>query len=139
MVWGLYFGLLLTLEKFFLLKQLQKTPKIFSHIYALVFIMLGWVIFDFTDTPAMFAYLKSLFDFSGELFIGDARYFVVANLPLLIIAIFACLPIGRKLHEAIVVSRVGWIWENLCTLIILLLCTAELVNSTYNPFLYFRF
>ena len=138
-VWGLYFGLLLTLEKFFLLKQLQKTPKIFSHIYALVFIMLGWVIFDFTDTPAMFAYLKSLFDFSGELFIGDARYFVVANLPLLIIAIFACLPIGRKLHEAIVVSRVGWIWENLCTLIILLLCTAELVNSTYNPFLYFRF
>lgn len=138
-IWGLYFCLLLTIEKFFLLNFLRKIPAVFSHIYALFLIVLGWVIFDFTDTTSMFLFISSLFDFSNKLLIGNARYYIVANLPLLLIAIFACLPLGKNLYQKVVVSRFGWIWEDLGVLIILLLCTAELVNSTYNPFLYFRF
>lgn len=138
-VWGLFYGILLTLEKFFLLKQLKKIPSVFSHIYALLFVMLGWVIFDFTDTGAMFAYLRSLFDFSGKLLASDVRYWVMAYLPLLAVAVFACLPVGRKVYDRIAAARMGWLWETIGALVILLLCTAALVSSTYNPFLYFRF
>ncbi len=138
-VWGLYFGILLTIEKFFLLKRLQKAPGFLSHMYALLLVMLSWVIFDFTDTGAMFAYLKSLFDFSGGLLTADAHYLTLAYLPLLAVAVFACLPTGRKIYEKIAATRFGPVWEVLGALIILLLCTAALVSSTYNPFLYFRF
>jgi len=138
-IWGLYFGVLLTIEKFFLLKQLQKVPKVFAHLYALLFIVFGWVIFDFTDTATMFAYLKRMFDFSGGLLVGNAKYLVLANLPLLLVAAFACLPTGRRLYDKIAASKVGWAVETIGGFVILLLCTAALVSSTYNPFLYFRF
>ena len=137
-VWGLMFGVLLTVEKFFLLKPLQKGPKIIGYVYTMLFVMLGWVIFDFTNTGEMFAYLGRLFNVSAGL-IGQAAYPVLTHLPILVIGIFACLPVGRKVYDRLVVTRSAWIWEALGAAVILLLCTAALVSSTYNPFLYFRF
>ena len=137
-VWGLMFGVLLTIEKFFLLKPLQKGPKIIGFIYTMLFVMLGWVVFDFTNTGEMFAYLGRLFNVSQG-FIGQAAYPVLTHLPILAIGIFACLPVGRKLYDRVAMTRSAWLWEALGAAVILLLCTAALVSSTYNPFLYFRF
>ena len=60
-LWGLYFFVILIFEKFVLLKVLDKIPSVFSHLYALFFIVLGWVIFDFTDMSAMGQYIVSMF------------------------------------------------------------------------------
>ncbi len=138
-VWGLYFGVILTLEKFFLLKGLKKAGNVVSHIYALLLVMLGWVIFDFTDTGSMFAYFRGLFSLRNGLISSEAAYWAKAFLPLLIVSVVACLPFGRMLYEKVTVMRYGWIAESLLVLLVMILCTAALVSSTYNPFIYFRF
>lgn len=139
LVWGLYFAVLLVVEKFLLLSVLKKLPNVVSHLYAMFFVIIGWVIFDFTNTGELFAYLGKLFSLQNG-FIGEnAAYLTLAHLPLLIAAIFACLPIGRRVYDAISQTRNAWIWELIATVVVMLLCTASLVSSTYNPFLYFRF
>ncbi len=138
-LWGLYFGVILTLEKFFILPLLKKTNRAVGHIYAVILIMIGWVIFDFTDMSQMGNYIAGMFSFGKGLISPDAAYYALSNLPLLVVGIFACLPVGRKLYDRITVTSWGWIAEAVAALIILVLCTASLVSSTYNPFLYFRF
>lgn len=138
-LWGLYFGVILTLEKFLILPLLKKVPKFVGHIYALLLIMLGWVIFDFTDVGQMGAYVAGMFSFGSGLISADAAYYALSYLPLLAVGVFACLPVGRRIYDRLTVTRWGWAVETLATLIVLILCTASLVSSTYNPFLYFRF
>ena len=138
-LWGLFFGVLLTLEKFLLAKPLGKAPRVLSHIYALLFIMLGWVIFDFADMSQMAAYFGKLLGLSGGWIGPAAVYPVVSHLPLLAVAIFACLPVGRRIYDRLTVTKTAWLWEAVGAALILILCTASLVSSTYNPFLYFRF
>ncbi len=138
-IWGLYFCVILILEKFFLLKGLKKAGNVVSHIYALLLIMLGWVIFDFTDTASMFAYFGGLFSFRNGLISQEASYWALAFLPLLAVGVLACLPVGRKVYDKVSVMRYGWVAETLAVLAVMVLCTAALVSSTYNPFLYFRF
>lgn len=139
LLWGLYFGVLLVLEKFFLLKELKKLPAALSHIYAMFFVIVGWVIFDFTNTGEMFAYLKSMFSVSGGLISGDALYLVMTHLPLIIIAVLASLPLVRKLYNKVKDYKAYPIIETFAAAAVLILCIASLVSSTYNPFLYFRF
>ena len=138
-LWGLYFGVILTLEKFFLLPALKKAGKIVSHIYALLLIMLGWVIFDFTDMSSMFSYFGGMFTLNNGLISKEAGWWVLSYLPLLLVGIVACLPLGRKLYDRVTLTRWGWVAESVITLLVLILCTASLVSSSYNPFLYFRF
>ena len=138
-LWGLYFGVILTLEKFFLLPLLKKAPKAVGHIYAVILIMLGWVIFDFTDMGQMGSFVAGMFSFSKGMLSGDAACYVLSYLPLLAVGVFASLPVGRKLYDRLTVTKWGWIAETVAALVVLVLCTASLVSSTYNPFLYFRF
>lgn len=139
LVWGLYFAVLLVVEKFFLLPILKKLPNVVSHLYAMFFVIIGWVIFDFTNTGELFAYLSKLFSLQNGFIGGNAAYLTLAHLPLLIAAVIACLPIGRRVYDAVCQTRNAWIWELIATVVVMLLCTASLVSSTYNPFLYFRF
>ena len=137
--WGLYFSLLLIIEKFFLGKTLEKSPRWISHVYAIFFVMLGWVIFDFTDTASMFSYLGQLFTLEQGVLASKAIYPVVSHLPLLAIGVFACLPVGRNIYDTVATWKCAWLLEGLVTAVVMLLCIAALVSSTYNPFLYFRF
>ena len=139
MFWGLYFSVLLIIEKFFLLKPLQKAPQWVSHAYAMFFVMIGWVIFDFTDTASMFSYLGQLFDFSRGVLTEQAMYPVMSHLPLLGIGVVAGWPMGRKVYDQVSTWEHAWVLEAVVTAVVLLLCIAALVSSTYNPFLYFRF
>ena len=138
-LWGLYFGVILIIEKFFLLKRLEKAPPVVSHLYALVLIVLGWVIFYFESTPEMFQYFGFLFSGSAGLIGGDALALTLSYLPLLLVAGVASTPLMAKLYEKVKSMRYTWIPETVACLLALVVCTATLVSQSYNPFLYFRF
>ncbi len=139
LLWGLYFGVLLTVEKFGLLNKLKKAPRALSHIYTLFFVVLGWVIFDFTSTGDMGAYLVSLFTAGNGLISGDALALLVNHLPLLAVSAVFSAPTARAVFTRLRGKRFFRLAEPVLGVLAFVLCVASLVSSTYNPFLYFRF
>lgn len=137
-LWGLYYGLILIFEKVIGLKILKKLPAVFRHIYALLLILIGWVIFNFTDFDMMINYFKLMF--CNPVIIDDiALYFIRDNIILIIISIIACLPVRLSRLNPLVMNKK---FEYLMPLIILgtlIICVAFICESSYNPFLYFRF
>ncbi len=131
-LWGLYFGIILILEKLFILKILEKLPKIFSHIYAIFLILIGWVIFAFEELLLVKDYLINLFNFNN-LFNNEALYYLKNYGFILLVGIILSTPIMKKvkIKNSFVVSSVY--------ILIFMLSTASLVTDTFNPFLYFRF
>lgn len=142
-LWGAYFGLLLILEKLFLLKALKKLPSFLPHLYALFFVALGWVLFYFADDvggfPAMLGFLPRLF--RGPLVTSDDLSAVLSSLPLLAAAAVASTPLIRRVYRALRKKRVKglFIVEAAAVAAVLLLSTASLAADSYNPFLYFKF
>lgn len=138
-LWGLYFFVILFIEKLFLLKLLQKAPAFVGHIYSLILIVFGWLIFYFEDMGAMGDFLICMFNFGSTLAAHDTIVTVLAYLPLLIIAAVASTPLIHKIYSKL--SKKSWRWavDSVCACAALLLCTASLASSTYNPFLYFKF
>ncbi len=140
MLWGIYFGVILILEKFVLKPILERLPKVLQHGYALVLILLGWVLFAFTDLDAGLTYLKTMFGWGSVSLINARTLFYLRDYGLLlIIMILASTPLGHQLYET---KIRGHRWEGAMPLLIaagLILCTAYLVDASYNPFLYFRF
>lgn len=141
--WGLYYFLVLSLEKAFLLKILEKIPTFFSHLYAILITLVGWVIFS-ADTleGGALPYLSRMFGVGAtEFFGGSDAYELIRNIPLLLIMIFASTPLPKKIFTRFFKTEdlpTALVTDALC-LCALLLCTARLVASGYNPFLYFRF
>ncbi len=142
--WGLYFFIFIALERAFLLKLLEKAPAFISHIYALVIIIPGWVIFYFTDTQMLFAYVQKLFSFSpGPNGNADLTNTVTAHLFWLLLALILCMPVYHVVKKWIdqKASRVTT-YDVLSigfNVVLLFLCVAQLVGKSYNPFIYFRF
>ena len=145
LIWGGYYGVLLIMEKLFLLKVLKKIPAFFSHVYTLFFVVIGWVIFGFDDMTKGWEYLKGMFGFGGlQLVDNMSLYLLLSNLVLILILIVASTPLPAKLGRKIMslVQTKTWaamIIENVFIIAIFVVSVAFLVNSTYNPFLYFRF
>ena len=137
--WGLYFFVLLMAEKFFLLDKLKKAPSLVGRIYTMFFVTVSWVIFGIEDLPHLGGYLKVMFGFGGvPLADGAARYYLTSYLPILCVAAAASTPLGAALYRRLGTKQ----RQVVCTLLIaagLVVCTAYLVASTYNPFLYFNF
>jgi alginate O-acetyltransferase complex protein AlgI len=138
-LWGVYFGLILLVEKYFLLKRLEKLPAVISHVYALFLIILGWAIFDFTDITLMGQYIASMFSLENGLLSAEATPLVLGYLPLIAVGWFMSLPVARKVILKVFSVKGGWVLEAMACVVVLLLCVASLVSSSYNPFLYFRF
>ena len=139
--WGLYFGIILVFEKLFMLKALNKMPAVIKHLYSLVFIVFGWVIFYYSDdvggVKAMFTFISTLF--TGSFISSDGITAVLSSLPMLIIAAAASTPIIRKIYNKLSDLKGFKYVEAVVALLVLILCTASLVNDNYNPFLYFKF
>ena len=147
-MWGLYFGVLLVIEKTFLLKILEKIPKIFGHIYLLIAVIFGWMIFYFTDTSKMGACFGAMLGQNGIAatdLLTESR--IKGSIWLIIAAIIICMPIykgisalGEKLAKR---SSVSFALVSAVKIIflafVLFASTVSLVGDTYNPFLYFRF
>jgi len=138
-IWGVYFGVLLMIEKVFLLKRLERTPSWMQHFYALFLVMIGWVVFYFEKTPEMFAYFGHLFTFANGLIGPNALALFLTYLPLMLIAGFASTPAARRIYEKIRDRKAVSYAEIAACAVVLVLCTSTLVSQSYNPFLYFRF
>lgn len=141
-LWGLYFCFFLIIEKTWLLKLLDKIPRVFSHIYALVVIYFGWLLFAWEDIHGHRVYMKAMLGMAGAGVVNkESLYLLVSNALLMVIMTIGCTSLPKYLAEK--VTKRDGIGTSLCmsvyVAIILLLSIAYLVNGTYNPFLYFRF
>lgn len=138
-LWGLYYGLLLILEKFVLKKFLDRLPSFIQHIYTLFIIIIGWGLFYFTDVGQLGEFMVDLFNFGNGICGNQAFNLIMSNLPMLIIAAVASTPLATMLYTRFEHTRFMWIPETLYCMGVLAVSTASLVNQSYNPFLYFRF
>lgn len=138
-LWGLYYGLLLILEKFVLKKYLDRLPSFVQHIYTLFIIIIGWGLFYFTDVGQLGEFMVDLFNFGNGICGNQAFNLIMSNLPMLIIAAVASTPLAATLYTRFEHTRFMWIPETLYCMGVLAVSTASLVNQSYNPFLYFRF
>ena len=137
--WGLYFFVLLMVEKFLLLKPLKKAPAIVGHVYTLFLVMVSWAIFAIEDLGHLASYLRVMFGLGGvPLADGTFGYYLTSFLPVLCVAAVASTPLGRAIYRNMGTRA----QQAVCTVLVaagLLVCTAYLVAGTYNPFLYFNF
>ena len=147
-LWGLWFFVFLMLERFALKKFLAKVPVI-SNFYAVFVVVLGWVIFRFTNTELMVAAFKSLFGMNGNALSSFAAETLLKNnMFLLLASIFISLPVMKWLRNKLEVHALhnpsfGKVWNvviySVIPVVLLLLSTAALVGDSYNPFIYFQF
>ena len=138
-LWGLYYGLLLILEKFVLKKFLDRLPSFVQHIYTLFIIIIVWGLFYFTDVGQLGEFMVDLFNFGNGICGDQAFNLIMSNMPMLIIAAVASTPLATMLYTRFEHRRFMWIPETLYCMGVLAVSTASLVNQSYNPFLYFRF
>jgi len=133
-LWGLYFGLILIAEKMFMLRLLARTPRWMRHCYALLLVLLGWVLFAFESTSEIGAYLSAMIGMnSASLWDGQTIYLLYTNAVLLVILVLMSLPKGMIIRS--VPQSLAFVGHA----VLLLLSIAYLVDATFNPFLYFRF
>ncbi len=142
-VWGLFFAILLMIEKVWLLKYLKKS-RVFSHIYVLFFVMISFIIFNAQDMGQAFLDIKGLLGVGGvPLVSAQALYCLYSFFVILFIAVIGATPavqygikivynrpLGRKILDRI---------EPFVLMVLLLVITAYLIDGSFNPFLYFRF
>ena len=137
--WGLYFGLLLIIEKFLLKRFLDRLPSVLRHLYAIVLVIFGWGLFKFTDVNQLGEFFSNLFNFSRGLGNENTINTILSYLPLLAVAFFASTPVAAKVYNRVAATRFIWVAESLFCVGVLMLCTAALVRQEYSPFLSFRF
>ncbi len=138
-LWGVYFGIILVMEKTFLLNLLKKVPAAVGHIYSLLLIVLGWVLFYFEDMSEMSVFAARLFGSDGFMIHGSLTATVISYIPLLIAAALVSTPLFTFIYHKIKSKLIIYAIDNAGSIASLLLCTAALSGSAYNPFLYFKF
>ncbi len=143
-VWGLYFGIILIIEKFLLKKYLDKLPLFLKKVYTLFIVMISFVIFSSSSMKDAFIVIKGLFDFKN-LAISNSfiLYYLKGYFLILVLAVIGATPLLKnvvsKLKKNKILSYVINVLEIVFVLVILLIVTSMLIDNSYNPFLYFRF
>lgn len=136
-IWGLFFGVILVIEKLFILKRIKTLPAV-GHIYSLLMVYIGWGIFYFTDFASMKLFFSRIFT-SGEFYNFADVQAVSGNLWLWIAAIAFCMPVRKILEEKITKPEYTCAYRITVSVLVILFSTALLVGATNNAFLYFRF
>lgn len=144
-LWGVYYGILLMLEKFLLKPVLKHLPGVLQNVYTMVLVIFGWVLFKCEDLSYCFSYLKAMVGGFHAGWIGRESMYLLRNYgALLVILLFGCTMIPKKIGYRITGKFGETSWIGLVLRIvwyggIFLISLAYLVDATYNPFLYFRF
>ncbi|HIU71263.1 MAG TPA: MBOAT family protein [Candidatus Galloscillospira excrementipullorum] len=138
-VWGLLFGVLLTAEKLFLDKWLQKCGRILPHVYVMAVVVLSFVLFNASSMQGALADIAAVLGLTGAPFAGTlSLYYLKSYAVLLAVSVVGCTPWPKKLALALP-EGVRAVLEPVAMAVLLLLVTAYLVDGSFNPFLYFRF
>lgn len=143
-VWGIYYGIILIIEKIGLLKVLERLPAAAGHIYSLVLIVIGWVIFATDDLGDVVHYIGIMFGSSGVLADDTFMYYFTTRIWLLIACVIGSTPLPKLVCKAVSDKLEGkdaaiGVLETVLLIAIMVLSVAFLVSGSYNPFLYFRF
>lgn len=144
-LWGLYFGLAIAIERLFLFKLLNYLPKIFSHFYLLFMVLMGWVLFYFTDLKRLISFFKSLFSSSNGLYNTPFLQTITENSYWLFLVITLSLPsfiwVKNILERSFFANKRDLVWSLMifASVLLLLTSTVLLVGKSYNPFIYYRF
>ncbi len=147
MLWGLYFGVWIALERLFIERLLQALPVAISHFYLMFIVTLGWALFYFTDLSRLTTFLYIIFGYTDAEMTGITTMSDLSSHALwLVFAVLWCMPLGQWLQD-----NIQWLrfeqWRPSTQSIVLLIVdsillvssTALLVGQSYNPFIYFRF
>lgn len=142
-LWGSFIGILLVIEKLLLNKYIEKLPSVVKRIYTLFIIMISFIIFSGSNINESFSNIIGLFNFSNPFINKFTIHYLKDYGLILIIAIFLSTPILKntiiKLKENKKINNIINILEIIVLLILLVIVTSYLIDSSYNPFLYFRF
>ncbi|MBR5227792.1 MAG: MBOAT family protein [Clostridia bacterium] len=146
-IWGLYFGVLLVIEKFFLKKYLEKIPNVLRIIYTDFLVLISWAIFSFDNFSDLKNWFAKMFGIGTKVSSEQTLYYLKNYAIILVICIIGCTPLFKnlivKLEQKLKKNKILLTTFDIVCLIvcilILLLSIAYLVNASYNPFLYFRF
>ncbi len=141
-IWGLYFGVLLVIEKLFIGKYLEKT-KIFKYIYTSIIVIISFLIFNSTTVSEIFISLKNMFFLNNIPFINNETiYYLKSYLIIFIISIISATPLLKNIIEKLSntkLKNIINILEVITIILLLTITTAYLIDESFNPFLYFRF
>ena len=141
-LWGVFYGVLLILEKLFLLKHLEKVPSFIRHIYTMLMVLLGWVLFAFDDLGRSHEYLKVMFGGGMHFVNAGTMYQLLSYLPLMLICVIASTPLIKLLYGKLTAAAGEGTLLTIDIVHLLgisALSVAYLISGSYNPFLYFRF
>ena len=139
-IWGLYFGILLMIEKLFLKKILDKLPKIISRIYVLLIVMVSFIIFSGSNTTEILKNLGGLVGIETTTFVStESIYYLKSFFVVLVLGIIGSSRIPKNIAISDKLKKLTNVLEPIFLLVILVLSTSYIIDSTFNPFLYFRF
>ena len=142
-LWGLYFGLLLLLEKQLIGAVLERAPRVLRHLWALFFVVIGWALFYFTDLDQLVRFLRLLFGFAGgALSDYETSALAAENMFLIALACLLCAPVAQRVEQALrtrLGPRMNAVSGISANAAMFATSVALLVGSAYNPFIYFRF
>ncbi len=139
LIWGLYFGIFLIIEKLWLHKYLEKS-KVLSRVYLLFIVIISFMIFSVEDMEQLFKYISSMFGIDESNLISvECLYYLKSYGMLFIFGIIGSTPIVKKISVKLMENKALTFIEPVVLAVLFLICTAYLVDSSFNPFLYFRF
>ena len=143
-LWGVFYGVMLMIEKLWLGKLLEKLPRVVSRLYVLLLVTLGFVLFNAASVAQAGGDIAGMFAFGRlPLFDAEALYYLRSYLVVLAAGIVGCTPLAKtlvgKIEQTNAGARVLAVVRPAALLALLLVCTAYLVDGSFNPFLYFRF
>ncbi len=143
-IWGIYFGVILIIEKYFLNKVLEKLPRVIRNIYAMFIVMISFIIFSSDDISSALVSIKGLFSFSSLKFSNDFIIYYIRSYGVILIGgLVLCTPLIKnvinKLRENKILNYIINIFEVIVLVLVLVIIASMLIDSSYNPFLYFRF
>ncbi|MEG2428859.1 MAG: MBOAT family O-acyltransferase [Oscillospiraceae bacterium] len=145
LMWGVYFGVILIIEKLFLLKKLEKAPAIVSHFYTVFLVICSWVIFAFENTSSIIPYFKAMFGLNHAGFANsNSMYLLMTNAILLIVLAIASTAYPQKIVNKLIKKfdekpLLLTIAKNVVFVAIFIFSIAYLVDASYNPFMYLKF
>ena len=140
-IWGLYFGVFILIERLITKKRMNRAPKLLLHIYTKLVLVIGFGIFYFEDFGELGHFFKNIIGISGNPLIDEVtKNSFMNHIYLIAAAIVVCIPVIPWLKNRIAHSRplllAGQTAELVCHIALLLICSIMLVNATNHPFLY---
>ena len=140
LLWGVYYGVLLLLEKFVLQRALEHLPGLLRHVLTLLLVLIGWVFFFSSSPAAAFGWIGRMFGSGSALVDATAKYYLAGCWPLLLAGAIGSFPVVSHVGGNLLRRNKAWqAFSVVLFLALLLLCIALMMNDTYSTFLYFQF